>query len=136
RMIEDFDWQRPFENLERDVGHVLRAALAHLGGSWPQMEVNCQLQVLYSPFYRNKTAYVIGRAVNGYQEHPFALAVRHTAAGRLYIDTVLLDPWRSSVLFSLSRAYFMVDMEVPSGYVRFLRTIIPNKPHSELYTML
>ncbi len=136
RLIEDFDWQRPFEDLDRDVGFVLRATLAHLGGSWPQMEVNCQLQVLYSPFYRNKTAYVIGKAVNGYQEHPFALAVRHTAAGRLYIDTVLLDPWRISVLFSLSRAYFMVDMEVPSGYVRFLRTIIPNKPHSELYTML
>jgi isocitrate dehydrogenase kinase/phosphatase len=40
------------------------------------------------------------------------------------------------VLFSLSRAYFMVDMEVPSGYVHFLRSIMPNKPPSELYTML
>jgi isocitrate dehydrogenase kinase/phosphatase len=135
RLIEDFDWQRPFEDLDRDVDYILRAALAHLG-QWPKMEVNCQLQVLFSPFYRNKTAYIIGKAVNGYQEYPFALAVRHTPAGRLYIDTVLLDPWRISVLFSLSRAYFMADMEVPSGYVRFLRTIMPNKPHSELYTML
>jgi isocitrate dehydrogenase kinase/phosphatase len=42
----------------------------------------------------------------------------------------------SGVLFSLSRAYFMVDMEVPSGYVQFLRSIMPNKPRSELYTML
>jgi isocitrate dehydrogenase kinase/phosphatase len=30
----------------------------------------------------------------------------------------------------------MVDMEVPSGYVQFLRSIMPNKPRSELYTML
>jgi isocitrate dehydrogenase kinase/phosphatase len=27
-------------------------------------------------------------------------------------------------------------MEVPSGYVQFLRSIMPNKPRSELYTML
>jgi len=94
------------------------------------------VQVLYSAFYRNKTAYVIGKVVNGYQEYPFALAVRHGATGRLYVDTVLLDAWRISLLFSLSRAYFMVDMEVPSGYVGFLRSIMPNKPRQELYTML
>ncbi len=135
RIIEDFDWQRPFEDLDRDVDYVLRAGERHLG-AWPAMEVNCQIQVLYSAFYRNKTAYIIGKAVNGYVEYPFALAVRHGDSGRLYVDTVLLDPWRISVLFSLSRAYFMVDMEVPSGYVHFLRSILPNKPRSELYTML
>ncbi len=136
RIVEDFDWQRPFEDLDRDIDCMLRVAQAHVGGTWPAMEVNCQLQVLYSAFYRNKTAYIIGRGVNGYQEFPFALAVRHNDGGRLYIDTLLLDPWRISVLFSLSRAYFMVDMEVPSGYVQFLRAIMPNKPRSELYTML
>lgn len=135
RIIEDFDWQRPFENLDRDIEHILRATLAHLG-EWPDMEVNCQIQVLFSAFYRNKTAYIIGKAINGYQEYPFTLPVRHNTAGKLYIDTILLDPWRISVLFSLSRAYFMVDMEVPSGYVQFLRSIMPNKPRSEIYTML
>ena len=135
RIVEDFDWQRPFEDLDRDVDHVLRATVHYLG-AWPAMEVNCQIQVLYSAFYRNKTAYIIGKAINGYQETPFALAVRHNAAGMLYIDAIILDPWRISVLFSLSRAYFLADMEVPSGYVHFLRSIMPNKPRSELYTML
>ena len=135
RIIEDFDWQRPFADLDRDIDNILRAAHEHLG-AWPDMEVNCQIQVLYSAFYRNKTAYIIGKTLNGYQEYPFALAVRHNAAGRLEIDTILLDPWRISVLFSLSRAYFLVDMEVPSGYVQFLRSIMPNKHRSELYTML
>jgi len=135
RIIEDFDWQRPFEDIDRDVDYILRATREHLG-DWPDMEVNCQIQVLYSAFYRNKTAYIIGKGVNGYQEYPFTLAVRHNERGLLHIDTILLDPWRISVLFSLSRAYFMVDMEVPSGYVQFLRSIMPNKPRSELYTML
>ncbi len=92
--------------------------------------------MLYSAFYRNKTAYIIGKAVNGYQEYPFAIAVRHSTSGMLYLDTVAPRPWRISLLFSLSRAYFLVDMEVPSGYVQFLRSIMPNKPRSELYTML
>ena len=30
----------------------------------------------------------------------------------------------------------MVDMEVPSGYVEFLRSMAPTQPRSELYTML
>ncbi|QID18621.1 bifunctional isocitrate dehydrogenase kinase/phosphatase [Nitrogeniibacter mangrovi] len=136
QIVEDFDWQRPFEDLDRDIEHVSRCVEEHLGGEWPDREVNFQIQVLYSAFYRNKTAYVIGKAINGYQEYPFAMAVRHNAHGKLYIDTLLLDRWRISVLFSLSRAYFLVDMEVPSGYVQFLRSIMPNKPRSELYTML
>jgi len=61
----------------------------------------------------------------------------HNPAGKLVVDTmILLHGWLISVLFSLSRAYFMVDMEVPSGYVAFLRSIMPNKPPSEIYTML
>ncbi len=32
-----------------------------------------------------------------------------------------------NILFSLSRAYFMVDMEVPSGYVEFLRSMAPHR---------
>jgi isocitrate dehydrogenase kinase/phosphatase len=135
RVVDDFDWQRPFQDLDRDVDFIMRTVHEYLG-AWPSMEVNCQIQVLYSAFYRNKTAYIIGKAINGYQEYPFAIAVRHGKSGMLYIDTIILDAWRISLLFSLSRAYFLVEMEVPSGYVQFLRSIMPNKPRSELYTML
>ncbi len=136
RIVQDFDWQRPFADLDRDVDCIMRTAEKHLGGSWPQPEANFQIQVLYSAFYRNKGAYIIGKAINGHLELPFAIPVLHDENGGLFLDTILLDAWRISLLFSLSRAYFMVDMEVPSGYVQFLRTIMPNKPRSELYTMI
>jgi isocitrate dehydrogenase kinase/phosphatase len=135
QIVLDFDWQRPFENLDRDIAYVMRNVHTHLGG-WPQAEANAQIQVLYSAFYRNKAAYIIGKAINGHLEFSFAVPVLHTPDGKLVLDTILLDAWRISLLFSLSRAYFMVDMEVPSGYVQFLRSIMPNKPRSELYTML
>ncbi|MFD2274104.1 isocitrate dehydrogenase kinase/phosphatase AceK regulatory subunit [Undibacterium arcticum] len=43
---------------------------------------------------------------------------------------------RSRCCFRFTRAYFQVDMEVPSAYVQFLRTLLPKKPRSEIYTVL
>ncbi len=136
KIIRSFGWCCPFANLGRDIAALMKAVRRHLGGTWPRIEVNCQLQVLCAPFYRNKAAYIIGKAVNGHFEYPFAVPVLRDDDGTLYIDTVLLDSWRIGLLFSLSRAYFLVDMEVPSGYTRFLQDILPKKPLAELYTML
>lgn len=135
RLLLDFGWRRPFEDLERDIGYVFRMAHQQvLERTEPQP--NLQLQVLHSAFYRNKAAYVIGKVVNGTEEFPFTIPVLQTDQGELVLDTILLDPWRIAALFSLSRAYFMVDMEVPSAYVQFLGSMMPGKPRSELYTML
>jgi isocitrate dehydrogenase kinase/phosphatase len=133
-LLGDFGWRRPFADLEGDVGFALRSLLEHYGGGWPAPEPDHQVQVLDSAFYRNKAAYVIGKVVNGSSETPFAVPVLHDADGRLTLDTILLDAESLSLLFSLSRAYFMVDMDVPSGYVQFLQTLMPAKPRSELYT--
>ena len=40
------------------------------------------------------------------------------------------------MLFSFARAYFMVDMEVPSACVQFLRSLMPRKPRAEIYNAL
>ncbi|BBF86889.1 isocitrate dehydrogenase phosphatase [Aquitalea magnusonii] len=132
----DFGWQRPFASLRRDLALVLRASATFFAGQWPAAEANLQIQVLSSAFYRNKTAYVFGKVINGGVSYPFAIPVLHDEAGCLYLDTVLLEPWRIGVLFSFSRAYFLVDMEVPSAYVQFLRSMLPSKTKAELYTML
>ncbi len=136
RIFSDFDWHCHFTDLERDIKRVLITFKRHIGHKWPVAEANCQIQVLHSAFYRNKAAYIIGKAVNGIAEYPFAIPVLHDENGRLYVDTVLLETELIAILFSLSRAYFLVDMDVPSSYVTFLRSIMPNKPRSELYTML
>jgi isocitrate dehydrogenase kinase/phosphatase len=134
--INDFGWQRPFADLRHDLLLVLRCMKSMLGGRWPKADANLQIQVLSSAFYRNKAAYIFGKVINGYSSYPFAIPVQHDAQGRLYLDTVLLDPWRIGVLFSFSHANFLVDMEVPSGYVQFLRSMLPTRNKAELYTML
>lgn len=136
RIVTDFGWSCPFQNLVRDVGCLLRMAHEHLQGNWPRAEVNFQIQVLHSAFYRNKSAYILGKVVNGGMSYPFAVPVLRDDEGRLRLDTLILEPWRIGVLFSFSRAHFLVDMEVPSGYVQFLRSMLPTKTKAELYTML
>ena len=92
--------------------------------------------MLNSALYRNKAAYVFGKLINGSDELPFVVPVLHERTAGSALDTIVLDPQRLNVVFSLSRAYFMVDMEVPSGYVEFLHSMTPTKARSELYTML
>jgi isocitrate dehydrogenase kinase/phosphatase len=135
QIFRDFHWQCAFADLDRDVAFICRTVQDHLG-ELPRPEVNFQIQVLSEAFYRNKGAYVIGKALNGSMEYPFMVPVLHDADGKLILDCILLDPGLIGVLFSLSRAYFMVDMPVPANYVQFLRTFMPFKPRAELYLML
>lgn len=135
-IIADFDWVTPFEDLERDLSLILKMADQFVEGNWPKAEANFQIQVLSSAFYRNKTAYIFGKVINGGSSYPFAVPVLRGDDDKLFLDTILLEPWRIGILFSFSRAYFLVDMAVPSAYVQFLRSMLPTKTKAELYTML
>ena len=124
-----------WEDISRDLRLVRRALCERLERPW-RSQPDLQIHVLRSLFFRNKGAYLIGRIVNDGDPLPFAVAIMRGRSGRAYIDTVLFSPEQIAVLFSFARSYFMVDMEVPSAYVQFLRTLLPNKAKSELYTML
>lgn len=134
RIITNFQLERQFDDLDRDVGYVAARMVELFGGN--RVEPNHQIQVLTSLFYRNKGAYIIGKGVNGNNEYPFVVPILHNPEGKLYLDTVLFEREHITVLFSFTRAYFMVEMEVPSAYVQFLRSLMPNKPRSEIYTVL
>jgi isocitrate dehydrogenase kinase/phosphatase len=160
RIVDNYQLKREFEDLGRDVDHVLNAIATQLGDFRPR--ANFQIQVLSSLFFRNKGAYVVGKIINGFVEIPFALPILHTPApspgrpkaaqrppgagaegalgssskGQLTIDTVLFGEDELQMLFSFARAYFLVVMEVPSAYVQFLRSLMPRKPRSEIYSAI
>ncbi len=133
-IVENFGLQRAFAHLERDTRHVLAAMQTRL--AQVKLRANFQIQVLTSLFFRNKGAYVVGRIINGFTEVPFALPILHDDQGHLTIDAALFGEEDLQILFSFARAYFMVDMEVPSAYVRFLRSLMPRKPRAEIYNAL
>jgi isocitrate dehydrogenase kinase/phosphatase len=132
--LGNFDLQKPFDNLQRDAGYVLAAIEDQIKGV--KLLANFQIQVLSSLFFRNKGAYAIGKIINGYKEVPFALPILHNKEGKLFIDAALFGEDDLHIIFSFARAYFMVDMEVPSAYVQFLRSMMPRKPRAEIYNAL
>lgn len=134
RIVTNLQLRRPFADLARDIGFVEARLGAVLAGE--KAEPNQQIQVLANLFYRNKGAYLVGKLINGNRDYPFAVPILHDRHGRLMLDTILFDLELVALLFSFTRAYFLVDMEVPSAYVQFIRTLLPNKPRSEIYTVL
>lgn len=124
-----------YQDFERDLLQLIAAGREHIGADF-EPAPDTQVHVLRSLFFRNKAAYLIGRLISDGDLLPFAVPILHDSRGRLFLDTILFGTERVEALFNFSRAYFMVDMEVPSAYVRFLRTLMPTKPPSELYTML
>lgn len=134
RMLEDYALQGRYADRRRDAERIAVAIL----GRFHQIKLraNFQLQVLSGLFYRNKGAYVVGKINNGFLEMPFALPILHDERGRFYVDAALFGEEDLQMLFSFARAYFMVDMEVPSAYVQFLRSLMPRKPRAEIYNAL
>ncbi|MBC7664217.1 MAG: bifunctional isocitrate dehydrogenase kinase/phosphatase [Caulobacter sp.] len=134
RVVTNFQLEVEFHDLARDVGDVVAALLRALGDA--RLRANFQVQVLSSLFFRNKGAYVVGKIVNGFTELPFALPFLHGDDGLLAIDAVLIGEDDLLLLFSTARAYFMVEMGVPSATVQFLRTLMPRKTRAELYSQV
>ena len=134
KLVEDFDLRLEFEDLPRDAGYVVDALQQRLGDA--KVRANFQIQVLSSLFYRNKGAYVVGKIINGFNEVPVALPLLHNKNGKLVIDAALFGEDDLLILFSFARAYFMVDMGIPSAYVQFLRSMMPRMPRAEIYNAL
>jgi isocitrate dehydrogenase kinase/phosphatase len=138
RIVTNFQLKTPFANLDQDINKVAQNLELYLAKNLDEstIEPNHQLQVLASLFFRNKAAYILGKRVNGTHEIPFVIPIMHNKQGELVLDAILFDNEHISILFSFTRAYFMVDMVVPSCYVQFIRSILPRHPRSEIYTML
>ena len=134
-ILENLDFRVPYRDRRHDLRNILRAIRTRFprGRSRDQ---NFQIAVLNATFYRNKGAYVIGKAINGADQIPFVIPVLNDTEGGLYCDTLLTGEDEIANVFSFSRAYFMVDTEAPAAVVDFLRPLMPRKGKAELYTAI
>jgi isocitrate dehydrogenase kinase/phosphatase len=125
----------PYRDRRRDIRNLMRAIRTRFPSN-RALHQNFQLAVLSAPFYRNKAAYLIGKAINGADQLPFVIPILNDEQEGLYVDTLLTGEDEISDVFSFSRAYFMVDTEVPAAVVDFLRPLMPRKGKAELYTAI
>ena len=139
QLLEDFAFNVPYEDLERDVTSITDAITAHMATRFDVTRPNLELQVLEHHFFRNKASYIVGRLYSDGDQMPFVLPLLHNDSATnpaIYVDAFLFGPDQVSLLFSFTRSYFMVDASIPSQYVLFLQQLMPKKEISEIYSSI
>ena len=124
-----------FANLEQDIRLLVKAFIQQAPDTHHQHH-QMRFDMLPSPFYRNKGAYIIGRVVSQSGIQPFIISVLHNENGKLCIDALLTNSSQMRVIFGFARAYFLVSTNTPSAMVHFLNQLMPNKTPAELYNAI
>jgi isocitrate dehydrogenase kinase/phosphatase len=130
-ILEDQAFAVPYFDLDGDA----RLAAAEID-AWLRAgddpEPLDAIEMLRPVFYRGKGAYLVGRLRRGEKLSPFILPLLHGDGG-IFLDAVLLSAHDASIVFSFTRSYFHVEVDRTSELIAFLKSILPQKPISELY---
>jgi len=135
RILDDRRWRAPYRDEAGDVAAAGRAIEREWSRQAPARRL-ASIDLIDPVFYRGTGAYVVGRAVghDGFVL-PLILVLVHGEAG-IEIDAVLLSTREFRIVFSFTRAHFLVDAERPSDVVALLSDLMPKKPIAEIYISL
>ena len=137
-VLADFRFRTPYLDFDRSVriitNEVRAQCEADADASRPPLQVE-QIEFITTVFYQMTRAYLVGRISGKGWMLPFVLALKNTESGVL-IDAVMMDEATVSILFSFTRSYFHADLAHVGQAIVFLKSILPRKPVSELYTVL
>lgn len=133
RILADFPFANGYADIKACVGAIarsLRDHLQHKHASRLRM-----IELIPVPFFRERRAYLVGRAVSENGRLPVVIALVSTEQG-VRADAVLTEVEQLSQLFSYARSYFHADLPTVADIVVFLGALLPHKPIEELYTLL
>src|SRR6266566_4226482 len=133
-LLGDVRFRSPWRDLDNSIAHVAAEVCAHLPASGQRRDVE-RVEVIRPVFYQISRAYIVGRVVGREFVLPLVIALKNTDSGML-VDAVMLAEDDVSIVFSFTRSYFHVDLERVAEAVVFLKSIMPRKPVSELFTVL
>jgi isocitrate dehydrogenase kinase/phosphatase len=133
-VLSDFRFKTPYRDFERSVKIIADEVRANFNASGESRHIE-RLELIPTVFYQMTRAYLVGRLVGRDFIRPFVLALKNAESG-VIVDAIMLDESLVSILFSFTRSYFHADIAHVGEVVVFLKTILPRKPISELYTVL
>lgn len=131
----DYRFSVDFENLERDIQRLETQLRANLP-DWVCKDPELTIELFSSTLYRNKGAYLVGRVYTRDEQWPLVIPLLHREGQGIQIDTLITDEAEVSIIFSFTRSYFMVRVEIPAEFIGFLKRILPGKHIAELYTSI
>ena len=133
RILDDHPFRQPYRDARADAA-ALAAALKRVFADDAAPEV-LAIELLETVFYREGRAYLLGRAFGAERYVPCVIAFCRGPQG-IYADALLTTRRQVSILFGYTFSYFMADLPTVGDAVVFLRTLLPDKPVEELYTVL
>ncbi len=133
-LLGDVRFRSPWRDLDRSIAYIAGEVRTALAGHAERREVE-RIEVLSPVFYQISRAYIVGRLIGHGFVMPLVIALKNTDGGVL-VDAVILSEDDISIVFSFTRSYFHVDLERVGEAVLFLKSIMPRKPVSELFTVL
>jgi isocitrate dehydrogenase kinase/phosphatase len=133
-LLGDVRFRSPWKDLDNSIRHVATEVLAHLAARGEQRAVQ-RVEVIRPVFYQISRAYIVGRLIGRNFLVPLVIALKNSDSGML-VDAVMLAEGDVSIVFSFSRSYFHADLEHVAEAVVFLKSLLPKKPVSELFTVL
>ena len=133
-LLGDLHFRARWKDFDQSVALVSSELRSHLRALREEHEVR-RIEVIRPVFHQIGRAYVVGRILGRDLLVPLVIALKNTDAGML-VDAVMFSEGDVSIVFSFSRSYFHVDLERVAETVAFLKSILPRKPVSELFTVL
>jgi isocitrate dehydrogenase kinase/phosphatase len=133
-LLGDLRFRSPWRDFDKSVAHVVSDVEAHLQRIGERRSVQ-KVEAIRPIFYQFTRAYVVARIVGRSYTLPLVIALKNTDRGIL-VDAVMLAEGDVSVVFGFTRSYFHVDLDRVGEAVLFLKSLLPRKPVSELFTVL
>ena len=133
-VLGDVRFRSRWRDLDKSILHVASEVTAHLHALNERRTI-LRVEMIRPVFYQVARAYIVGRVVGRDVLIPLVIALKNTDGGIL-VDAVMLSEGDVSIVFSFTRSYFHVDLERVGEAVLFLKSILPMKPVSELFTVL
>ena len=132
RLLADSEVQPDAGRLEADASGLA----ARLQSDFAALDDRpLSIELLTVMFYRDRRAWRIGRVFGRNCWRPFMLSLSHDDSG-IGADAVLTERRSVSILFGYTWSYFHADLPTVGDAIVFLRTLLPDKPLDELYTVL
>ncbi|NND08175.1 MAG: bifunctional isocitrate dehydrogenase kinase/phosphatase [Saprospiraceae bacterium] len=133
-ILKRYRFDAPWQDLPHDIDQLAMHFVDHFVSRDIQME-HFQVQTLKAVFFRNKGAYIVGRLYSPGEVFPFVIPLLHHEDG-IFVDSLLVDDLDVSSIFSYNRSYFLVDVDIASEMVDFLKSFLPSKSLGELYNSI
>ena len=132
-ILADFPFANGYVDIRaciKKIAHALEQRLRARGGLPAQT-----IELLRTAFFRERRAYLVGRACAADGITPLVIALISTEAG-VRADALITEADQVSLLFSHTRSYFHADLPSIGDVVAFLGSLMPHKPIEERYTVL